>query len=171
MNFFMEGSENLASDTPLAQWFYRWVREMNLQTPYPSLQRAKAALEKHLPELYFRRHSRHVPDLESGESWMRSLLRTGELIHFPVAPGQPPLTIAVYVTNGRPSGYEKICSPEFSAVRRELGIDKHFMIVMSQKQIGVPDLTAVIESLVRESGECAFVDLTKSDVLCGEPAI
>jgi hypothetical protein len=137
---------------------------MNLQAPYPSLKRAKAVLEKHLPALYFRKYPQHVP-YESGESWVRLLLCTDELIYFPVAFGQAPLTIAVYVTGQDwEGGYEKICSPAFSSVRRELGIDKHFMIVMSEKETDGPALMHVIEPLVRDSGECAFINLSKSDV-------
>ncbi len=143
----------------------RWVREMNLQAPYPSLKRAKAVLEKHLPALYFRRYSQHVP-YESGESWVRLLLCTDELIYFPVAFGQPPLTIAVYITGQDwEEGYERICSPVFSSVRRELGIDKHFMIVMSEKETDGPTLMRVIESLVKDSGECAYINLGESNIL------
>lgn len=167
MKLSMVLPDNLASFTPLAQWFYHWVREMNLQAPYPSLERAKEALQN-LPN--FRRYSRNVPDLESGESWVRFLLRTGELIRLQAAPGQPSLTVAVYVSSHNWGAYEKICSPEFSAARRALGIDKHLMIVMSEKETDGSALMHVIESLVRESSECAFMDLT-SDVLCAEPAL
>lgn len=70
---------NIAGLSPAEQWFYHWVRQQNLAAPFPNLEQVKAVLETHLPQRT-KRYARNIPDPSSGESWLRLVLITGEML-------------------------------------------------------------------------------------------
>jgi len=153
---------NHAGISPMEQWFYHWVRTMGLATPYPDLTEVKPALHLHLPERT-KRYSRNVPDLESGESWLRFVLITGELIRLSPSPNQLEQTIAVLPANIERfalKSQQTIASPEFAAVRRELSIDKHWILLIENLAEKVPDSNELLDAFVhqaKELAECAVI--------------
>lgn len=70
---------NQAGLSPAEQWFYHWVRQQNLVAPYPNLEQVLPILQTHLPQRT-NRYSPNIPEPTTGESWLRSILMTGELI-------------------------------------------------------------------------------------------
>ena len=90
---------NQAGLSPSEQWFYHWVHNMGLALPYPDLEQAVAVLETHLPERT-KRYSRNIPNFASGESWLRSVLMTGELIKLQPDSSHSPITVAVHPSTG-----------------------------------------------------------------------
>ena len=58
------------------------------------------------------------------------MLITGKLFGLQADPSHPPITVAVHPsTHEWIEGFEMISSHKFSATRRALGIDKHWMLV------------------------------------------
>lgn len=155
---------NHAGISPIEQWFYHWVRQMDLAAPFPNLDKVKAALQAHLPQRT-KRYSRNVPDLESGESWLRFVLATGELIRLSPSPGQPDQIIAVHPNNMERFAlkrYETSCAPEFSAVRKDLGIDKHWTLLVENLSEKVLELDTLRNALIQQAedpAECAIIRL------------
>lgn len=138
---------NLAGLSPAEQWFYHWVRQQNLATPYPELEQVKSVLENHLPQRT-KRYARNIPDPSSGESWLRSILICGELLKLQPEGDRPSLTVAVYpVTSDWKAGLEKISSVEFSAVRRALGIERHWMLVLDGIAEAAPNSAKLMNAL------------------------
>lgn len=138
---------NLAGLSPAEQWFYHWVRQQNLATPYPELAQVKTVLEKYLPQRT-KRYTRNIPDPSSGESWLRSVLISGELLKLQPDGDRPPLTVAVYpVTSDWKAGLEKISSIEFSAARCALGIERHWMLVLGGIAEAAPDSAELMHAL------------------------
>ncbi len=120
---------NQAGLSPAEQWFYRWVHNTGLAALYPDADEAIAALLIHLPERT-KRYSRNISDPSSGESWLRLVLVTGELIRLQADLCHPPITVAVHPSTSEwTEGFEEISSHKFSAARHALGIDKHWMLV------------------------------------------
>jgi hypothetical protein len=119
---------------------------MDLVAPYPNLEQVLVALETHLPERT-KRYSRNILNPASGESWLRSVLMTGELIKLQPDSSYPPITVAVHPSRVNGSrGSLKISSEQFSAARRSLGIDRHWMLVFDQ--------IAFISRILRAADEC-----------------
>lgn len=151
---------NLAGLSPAEQWFYHWVSQQNLATPYPDLELVKAVLETHLPQLT-KRYARNVPDPSSGESWLRLVLMTGELLKLQLKCDLPPMTVAVYPANGEwKQGFEKINSSHFGAARRALGIDKHWILVFEGIAEAVPASEQLMNALKVQAvdlPECAVI--------------
>ncbi len=153
---------NHAGISPMEQWFYHWVRTMNLAAPYPTLTEVKSALQSHLPERT-RRYARNVPDLESGESWLRFVLTTGELIRLSPSPSQPGQTIAVLPSNIERfalKNHQTIASPEFAAVRRDLSIDKHWILLIENLSSRVPGSDELLDAFSYQAldpSECAII--------------
>jgi hypothetical protein len=151
---------NQAGLSPAEQWFYHWVREMGLSDAYPDLESAKAALAIYLPERT-KRYSRNIPNPECSESWLRLVLITGELLRLQPSPYHPALTVAVHASAGEwKGGWEKILAPEFSAARRALGIDKHWMLVLEDIAEAAPSSDKLMNALLKQAldpVECAIV--------------
>lgn len=153
---------NKAGLSPAEQWFYHWVREQNLATPYPGVEQVLAVLQTHLPQRT-KRYSPNIPDPTSGESWLRTVLMTGELISLQPDPHHAPLTIAVHPSTGKwKQGFEKISSHEFSAARRSLGIDRHILLVLGGIVEAAPSSDALMDALKQQAlvpSECATIYL------------
>lgn len=88
---------NLAGLSPAEQWFYHWVRCMGLAAPYPVLERAKEVLVTYLLGRT-KRYSRNIPDPECGESWLRLVLVTGELLRLQPTANATPIIVAVHAS-------------------------------------------------------------------------
>lgn len=151
---------NLAGLSPAEQWFYQWVRRMGLAAAYPDINQVKKVLETYLPERT-KRYSRNIPDPQSGESWLRLVLVTGELLRLQPAPDATPITVAVHASASEwLEGFEKISSPEFSAARRALGIDKHWMLILEDIADAAPSSDELINALrnqVVDKSECGII--------------
>ncbi len=153
---------NQAGLSPGEQWFYHWVHNMGLALPYPDLDQAVAALETHLPQRT-KRYSRNIPDPTSGESWLRSVLMTGELIRLQPDHNHASITIAVHPSTSEwKQGFEKISSAQFSAARRALGIDRHWMLVLEGITSAAPSSDELMNALKKQvdaQAECAVIHL------------
>lgn len=153
-------SRSLAGLSPAEQWFYQWVHRMGLAASYPDVEQAKEVLETYLPERT-RRYSCNIPDPESGESWLRLVLITGELLRLQLTPEDTPIIVAVHASaSGWSDGFEKISTPEFSAVRRALGIDKHWMLILEDIADAAPSSDELINALRNQAialSECGIV--------------
>ncbi len=153
---------NLAGLAPHEQWFYHWVRDNDIAATYPELRPSVDVLAKHLHQRT-NRYSKNIPAPETGESWLRLVLKTGELIKLQPASEQPPLTIAVNpsaINRLASKNLETISSPEFSAARRDLGIDKHWMLVFEHIADIKPDSNTLMKLLVTQAldpSECAII--------------
>ncbi len=155
---------NLAGLAPHEQWFYCWVRDNGLATSYPELRPTMDVLLKYLPQRT-KRYSKNIPDLDVGESWLRLVLKTGELIKLQPDSHLPPLTIAVNPSAIHRLAYknlETISSPEFSAARRALGIDKHLMLVFNNIADAEPESNKLLNALINQAkdpAECAVIHI------------
>ena len=153
---------NQAGLSPAEQWFYRWVHNTGLAAPYPDADGAIAALLIHLPERT-KRYSRNIPDPASGESWLRLVLMTGELIKLQSDPSHPPITVAVHPSTSEwTEGFEEISSHNFSAARHALGIDKHWMLVFESIAEVAPSSQQLIDALHKQAldpAECAIIHI------------
>lgn len=151
---------NLAGLSPAEQWFYQWVHHMGLAASYPSIEQAKEVLETSLPERT-KRYFRNIPDPQSGESWLRLVLVTGELLRLQSAPNATPITVAVHASATEwKDGFEKISTPEFGAARRALGIDKHWMLILDDIADAAPLSDELINSLhyqAKDPAECTII--------------
>ncbi len=153
---------NLAGLAPHEQWFYRWVQGNGIAATYPELHPSVDVLLKHLPQRT-KRYSKNIPAPESGESWLRLVLKTGELIKLQPGPAQLPLTIAVNpsaINRLATKNLETISSPEFSAARRELGIDFHWILVFENIADVEPESNTLMKILLTQAldpSECAII--------------
>lgn len=151
---------NLAGLSPGEQWFYQWVHRMGLAAAYPGIEQAKEVLEIYLPERT-KRYSRNLTDPHSGESWLRLVLVTGELVRLQLTPNDTPLIVAVHASASEwKDGFEKISTPEFSAARRALGIDKHWMLILEDIADVAPSSDELMNALLNQAidkSECGIV--------------
>ena len=151
---------NQAGLSPAEQWFYRWVHQVGKAASYPDLESAKAVLETYLPGRT-KRYSRNIPDPQSGESWLRLVLITGELLKLQPDPNTTPITVAVHASaSSWKEGFEKISSPEFSAARCKLGIDKHWMLVFENQADAEPSSDKLMDALLHQAKDpasCAII--------------
>lgn len=151
---------NLAGLSPAKQWFYQWVRRMGLAAAYPDINQVKEVLETYLPERT-KRYSRNIPDPQSGESWLRLVLVTGELVRLQLTPLDTPITVAVHASASEwLEGFERISTPEFSAARRALGINKHWMLILEDIADAAPSSDELINALryqALDKSECGII--------------
>lgn len=156
------GFTNQAGLSPAEQWFYRWVHDMNLAAPYPDLGQVLAVLQTHLPQRT-KRYFPNIPDPTSGESWLRSVLMAGELIRLQPEHNHASITIAVHPSTSEwKQGFEKISSAQFSAARRALGIDRHWMLVLEGIASAAPSSEQLMNALKKQAdtqAECAVIHL------------
>lgn len=151
---------NQAGLSPAEQWFYQWVHHMGMSAPYPDVEQAKEVLETYLPERT-KRYSRNIPDPHCGESWLRLVLVTGELLRLQPTADATPITVAVNASvSGWKDGFEKISTREFSAARRSLGIDKHWMLIIDGIADAAPSSDELMDALLQQAvdpSECGIV--------------
>lgn len=151
---------NLAGLSPAEQWFYHWVHRMGLAAPYPDIEQAKEVLVTCLPERT-KRYSRNIPDPQAGESWLRLVLVTGELVRLQLTPNATPIIVAVHASATEwKDGFEKISTSEFSAARRALGINKHWMLILEGIADAAPSSDELMDALRNQAlapSECGIV--------------
>jgi hypothetical protein len=133
---------------------------MGLAASYPDIDQVKEVLETYLPERT-KRYSRNIPDSQSGESWLRLVLVTGELLRLQPAPDATPITVAVHASASEwRECFEKISTPEFSAARRALGINKHSMLILEDIADAAPSSDELMDTLRNQAidkSECGIV--------------
>ncbi|NJM67641.1 MAG: hypothetical protein HC851_19200 [Acaryochloris sp. RU_4_1] len=144
------------------QWFHAQADALMLRSPLPELARVQDTLRHHLPERV-QRLSRHVPQPQNASSWLKIVLKSGELIRLWSVPDQP-VTVAVNCSGNLKLAQEQlelIQSPEFSATRRELGIDKHWFLAIPGYPLQTPKQSELLDAfyaqLAKES-ECDVVE-------------
>lgn len=133
---------------------------MGLAAAYSDIEQVKEALVIYLPE-GTKRYSRNIPDPQSGESWLRLVLITGELLRLQLTPEDTPIIVAVHASaSGWSDGFEKISTLEFSAVPRALGIDKHWMLILDDIADAAPSSDELMDTLRHQAinkSECGIV--------------
>lgn len=133
---------------------------MGLAASYPDINQVKEVLETYLPERT-KRYSRNIPDPQRRESWLRLVLVTGELVRLQLTPNATPIIVAVHASaSGWKDGFEKISTPEFSAARRALGINKHWMLILEDIADAAPssdELMNTLRNQARDPSECGIV--------------
>ncbi len=71
------------------------------------------------------------------------------------------IIVAVHASaSGWKDGFEKISTPEFSAARRALGIDKHWMLILENIADAAPSSDELMNALRNQAidkSECAIV--------------
>lgn len=89
------------------------------------------------------------------------VLVTGELVRLQLNPNDTPLIVAIHASaSGWKDGFEKISTPEFSAARKALGIDKHWMLILEDIADAAPSSDELMDALLhqaKDSAECAVV--------------
>lgn len=146
---------------PFSLWFYHWVRNNNLAVSYTDLETVKSVLYEYLPQ-QTKCFSEYLLNPESASSWLKLILLTGELLRLQATPDHPYQLVAVTTAAGYfwPGLFETISSPEFSAARQALGIDKHWLLVFENIADPEPEPDKLMDALrkqVKNSAECAII--------------
>lgn len=133
------------------QWFHAQSVSLKLLAPCPDLSTTLGILEQYLPGRV-QRFSRHVSDPQDASSWLKMILKSGELIRIWPTPDQS-VTIAVNCSGNLKLAQEQLAliqSPEFSAARRELGIDRHWFLVIPGFPLQLPKQSELLDFLYEQ---------------------
>lgn len=145
------------------QWFRFQAEALKLLAPLPDLSTVKQAFEQHL-QSRVQRLSRHVIEPEDSASWLKMILKSGEIIRLWPSPEQA-VTIAVNCSSNSRLAQEQLSliqSPEFHAVRQALGINKHWFLIIPGYPLQKPKQSELLDALykyVAYEEECVLFQL------------
>jgi hypothetical protein len=145
------------------QWFKAQAVSLKLLAPCLDLSTIRGVLEQYLPGRV-RRFSRHIAEPQDALSWLKIIVKSGELIQLRPTPEQL-VTVAVNCSGNLKLAQEQLAliqSPEFSAVRQALGIDNHWFLVVPGYPLQVPKQSELLDALysqLAQSDECAILQL------------
>jgi hypothetical protein len=127
----------------------------------PSLRRVEPVLRKYLPQKT-QRAIAHMSDEGDSELWLDYILKIDSLLSLQDL-NNTALRIGVDVTTfaGEVSAkYSEICSTPFQRARRELGIDQHWILLVSGLALPSDDmLIDKFYEVVDRPDECSIIDL------------
>jgi hypothetical protein len=128
----------------------------------PSLQMLEPVLKKHLPKKTDRAIN-HMSDESDPELWLDLILKIDSLLSLQDLDGTA-LRIGVDVTTSRSEVLSKLAairSIPFQAIRQELKIDKHWVVLVSASAL--PSDATLIDTfyeIVDRPEECSIIDLS-----------
>jgi hypothetical protein len=142
------------------QWFQ--VKAQSLKLLAPQLERSivKQVLHQYL-EGRVLRLSRHIEQPEDASNWLKIILKSSDLIRLWPSPHQP-ITIAVDCSSNLKLAQEQLAliqSPEFSATRKALGIDRHWFLIIRDFPLQKPQKSELLDALYGQldnDEECAI---------------
>jgi hypothetical protein len=139
---------------------------LKLLAPWPTLSVTQQVLAQYLPGRV-QRLSRNVPDFQDASSWLKIVLKSGELIQLWPTPEQS-MVIALNCSGNLKLAQEQlglIQSPEFCAARNALGISRHWFFIIPNFPLQVPKRSELLDALYKElqhSSECGILSLDGS---------
>jgi len=151
---------------PAEEWFEHLAEGLRLIVPTLPAVQVMTALETHLPK----RVERVLPRLqnpEDAEEWLRLILKSSFLIHLWQSTEKPTL-VALSVTGSAKSAKDQmhlIKSPEFRAARMQLGIDKHWFLVIPGLSPVSPSKDELLDALYEQlqlEAECSLIAFSTS---------
>jgi hypothetical protein len=134
--------------TTVEQWFQVQAESLKLLAPTAELVTVQQVLQHHLPERV-QRLSRHIPQSEEASSWLKIILKSGEIIRLQPLTGSC-TTVAVNCSGNLKLAQEQfglIQSPGFCAARQDLGIDQHWFLVIPDFPLQVPKQSELLDIL------------------------
>jgi predicted metalloenzyme YecM len=137
--------------TSVEQWFELQAQNLKLMAPIPELDSVKDILQRNLPSRV-NRFSRHISDPQSAENWLKIILKSSAVISLRSTSGQL-LNIAIDCSGNlrlAQQQFELIQSAEFSAARRELGIDQHWFLVIPGFPLQLPKQGELLDFLYEQ---------------------
>jgi hypothetical protein len=152
----------------ISQWFELQVDFLKLSSPIPDLSTVKVVLQRNLPGRV-NRLSRHIAEPENAANWLEIILKSNALIRLWPSP-EKSLTVAIDCSGNLKLAQEQLAlvrSPEFSAARRELGIDKYWFLVIPGYPLQVPKQSELLDALyaqLAQEDECGIVQLSNAVV-------
>lgn len=148
--------------SPVEQWFRCQAESLQLLAPLPELSLVQNSLKKHLPKRVERVLPRLANPADTSE-WLSLMLKANFLIRLWDTSGKPVL-IAINVSGGNPIPPNQLAlihSIEFSAVRRELAIARHWCLTIPHL-LYAPSRDELLDALYDQlevEEECAVVEL------------
>ena len=146
---------------PAEQWFKHIAQGLNLIAPPLEPEQIKIALKTHLPAR-FERVLPRLEDPEDTQQWLNLILKSLFVIRLWRSTDEPVL-IALAVSGSLKLAKQQldiIKSPEFSAARQELGIAKHWFLVVPGYPAIAPSRDELLDMLYAQlevESECALV--------------
>jgi hypothetical protein len=137
--------------TPAEAWFYAIATDLRLLAPPIQLSKIQLALQTHLPQ----RVKRYLPRLanpQDANEWLKLICKTGEIVQLWRAPNEPILA-GINVSNNLRLAHQQIeliCSPDFQAMREELGISYRWELVLPQFPELVPTRSELLDLLYQQ---------------------
>lgn len=147
---------------PAEQWFERIAIGLKLLAPPKESEQIKAALKTHIPARVERVLPR-LKDPEDAQQWLNLMLKSGFIIRLWRSTDEQVL-IALAVSGSLKLAKEQlhiIQSPEFSAARKELGIAKHWFLVVPGYPPIAPSRDELLDALYDQlevEDECAVLE-------------
>jgi hypothetical protein len=144
-------------------WFALTCRRLRMIDPNPpTLRTIEPVLHQYLPKKTERAIA-HMNDEYDPDLWLDYILKIDSLLSLQDLNDRP-LRIGVDVTTfpGEVSQkYSAICSRPFKAARQALGIDKHWILLVSALSLPSDDmLIDKFYEIVDRSDECSIIDLS-----------
>jgi hypothetical protein len=152
--------------TSVEQWFKHQATALKLLAPIPDLASVKDVLERNLPGRV-NRISRHISDPESAENWLKIILKSSTVIRLWPESGQS-ITIAIDCSGNlklAEKQFEMIQSPEFRAARRELGIDRHWFLIIPGFPLQLPKQSELLDFLYEQLAKNEHQSVTEAIAL------
>lgn len=144
-------------------WFRLACRRLRMLDPNPpTLRMLEPVLKRHLPKKT-ERAINHMNDESDPELWLDLILKIDSLLSLQDLDGKA-LRIGADVTTSSAEVMNKftaIRSMPFQAIRQELKIDKHWIILVSASSL--PSDAMLIDTfyeIVDDQDECSIIDLS-----------
>jgi hypothetical protein len=147
-------------------WLHRQLEAYHLLASPLTVELVKQVLQKNLPERY-KRYAPRVSEPENLQMWLSFILMADEIIQLWHSDKEPVLLAVSPLASDRgiSSKLELIGSQQFSAARRELGIVKHWLLVLPGYPFVAPKRAYMMEKFQKhlelEASECSAIQLTK----------
>lgn len=167
---FAQVSANVSDLFPAEKYFYQLTLGLNLLAPTPELSRVRAILVKNMPQ----RVERFIPrlsDLENPAHWLSLILKTNFLIRLWDVEEQP-VCVGLDVSGSLKSAVEQlqtVQSQEFRIARQELGISKHWFIVIPGCPPVGPSKDELLDALYKQlerQEECGIINVSAKTQEC-----
>lgn len=167
---FMFASDHKTTSLPIDAvtiewWLHRQLDAYHLIAPPLSVELVKQVLQKNLPARY-QRYAPRVFEPLNEKMWRSFILMADEIIQLWRSDKEPVLVAVSPLASERgiQSKLEMIASEQFSAARRELGLVKHWLLVLPGYPFVAPTRTYLMEKfqhhLEIETSECGAIQLT-----------
>lgn len=126
-------------------WLHRQLESYNLLASPLPVNLVKQALESNLPTRT-ERFAPRVFEKENSQMWLSFILRADEIVQLRCSPTELKTVALTLVSHKKaPSTLELISSDAFNVTRAELGIFKHWLLIMPGYPVKSPSRSELIE--------------------------